>query len=152
MSGPDGSNGWSIRHESEGFGVNPKVGCSSPSLVKTFSASKSLSQEHPFVSSKWMPVHSWLSNVVFRNKNIYDRLGQCSKTWNRKCPGSSNSRAFGMNPKVRGSSPPFARKSERGSKMNGVSCAQLTFQILTFPPKNSPRYYYYTPGHFENRR
>ena len=44
------------------FGMNPKVGDSSPSQVETFSVSKTLtlSQEHPFVCRKWMllPAHS----------------------------------------------------------------------------------------------
>ena len=44
------------------FGMNPKVGCSSPPQVETFSVSKTLtlSQEHPFVCRKWMlfPAHS----------------------------------------------------------------------------------------------
>ena len=38
------------------FGMNPKVGGSSPPQVETFSFSKTLtlSQEHPFVCRKWM--------------------------------------------------------------------------------------------------
>ena len=38
------------------FGMNLKVGCSSPPQVDTFSVSKTLtlSQEHPFLCQKWM--------------------------------------------------------------------------------------------------
>ena len=58
-------------------------------------------------------------------------------------------RAFGMNPKVGGSSPPsgedifclknfdtFTRTSVRVSKMNAVARAQSTFQMLTLSKKN----------------
>ena len=57
-------------------------------------------------------------------------------------------RAFGMNPKVGGSSPfqvetfsasknfdPFSRTPVRVSKMNAVARAQLTFQMLTLLQK-----------------
>ena len=54
-------------------------------------------------------------------------------------------RAFGINPKVGGSSPPlsqnfdtFTRTSARVSKMNSVARAQLTFQMLTLLKKCLP--------------
>ena len=44
------------------FGMNPKVGASSPQQVETFTVSNTLtpSQEHPFVGRKWilLPAHS----------------------------------------------------------------------------------------------
>ena len=56
------------------FGMNPKVGGSSPPRVKTFSVSKTLtlSQGHPSVCKTWMllPVYSWHSQcwIYFKNK------------------------------------------------------------------------------------
>ena len=92
------------------FGMNPKVGGSSPVLVETFSVSKTftLSQEHPFVCRKWMlvPAHSShfkilallkkntpcviyvLRNFIFINVKIVPFL-RCSffnkPSWNLLC-------------------------------------------------------------------
>ena len=55
MSGPDSSIGWSIRHESKGWGFE------SPSGQVVFCLKNlTLSKEHPFVCQKWMllPAHS----------------------------------------------------------------------------------------------
>ena len=80
------------------FGMNPKVGGSSPPYVETFSVSKTLtlSQEHLFVCRKWMllPVHTVnISNVNFTSKTsitFYIKLSYvltrtaCSQ-WQKKC-------------------------------------------------------------------
>ena len=55
----------------------PKVGGSSPPEVETFSVSKTstLSQDHPFVSRKWMllPAHSNISNINFTTKIYFGK-------------------------------------------------------------------------------
>ena len=55
MSGPDSSNGLSIRHESEDWGFESPSGLDI-FYLKNFDPS----QEHPFVCQKWMllPAHS----------------------------------------------------------------------------------------------
>ena len=47
---------WSMAQVVRAFGMNPTVGGSSPTEVETFYVSKTstLSQEHPFLSRKWM--------------------------------------------------------------------------------------------------
>ena len=50
------------------FGMNPKIGGSSPSGVETLSVSKktsTLSREYPFVSRKWMLLPAHISDVNF---------------------------------------------------------------------------------------
>ena len=70
MSGPASSSGLSIRHESEGSGL-------SHPQVDTFSVSNTstLSQEHPFVSRKWMLLPAKktinISNVNFTTIYIW---------------------------------------------------------------------------------
>ena len=87
------------------FGMNPKVGGSSPSLVETFSVSKTLtfSQEHPFVCRKWMLLPRTVnsSNVNFTSK-ISIPPEPVFKTWDNKCLAliAQMVIAFGMNPKV----------------------------------------------------
>ena len=95
------------------FGMNPKIGGSSPPQVETFSDSKTwtFSQEHPFVCRKCcFPRTVNISNVKFTSKQkIYlYRQSQCSETWDSKCLAliAQMVRAFGMNPKVGGSSLP----------------------------------------------
>ena len=101
-----------IAQQVRAFGVNPKVGGSSPLQVKTFSVSKTLtlSQEHTFVCRKWMAVaHAVnISNVNFTLKNIYTARASVWKTWGSKCLAliAYQFWAFGMNPTVGGSSPP----------------------------------------------
>ena len=49
------------------FGMNPKVGGSSPPQVETFYVSKTSapSQEHPFVSRKWMMLPTHTVNISY---------------------------------------------------------------------------------------
>ena len=75
-------------------------------------------------------------------KYLYHHKSQYSKTWDCKCLAliAQMVRAFGMNPKVGGSSPSQVETfsvsqtfttSVRVSKMNAVAHAQLRFEILT---------------------
>ena len=100
-------------------------------------------------------------NAVARAQSIFQMLTllekylyrqrQYSKPWDGKCLAliAQMVRAFGMNPKVGGSSPSqvetfsvlknfdtFTRTSVRVSKMNVVVRAQLTFQMLTLLQKH----------------
>ena len=85
--------------------------------------------------------------LTLLQKYLY-RQSQYSNTWDSKCLALivQMIRAFGMNPKVGGSSPPqvegdslnfrhFHKNIVRESKMNAVFRAQLTFQMLTLLQK-----------------
>ena len=84
-----------------------------------------------------------LQMLTLLKKYLY-RQSQYSTTWDIKCLALINQkvRAFGMNPKVGGSSSPQVEtfsvsktltlsRSVRVSKMNAVARAQLTFQMST---------------------
>ena len=72
-----------IAHMARVFGMNPKVGGSIPPRVETFSVSKTstLTQEHPFVSCKWivLPTHSWHFKSQFYKQNIYTASASVTK-------------------------------------------------------------------------
>ena len=65
---------------------------------------------------------------------IYHR-NQCSKTWNSKCLAliAIMVGAFGVSPKVEGTSPPLSKKllREHPLKTNADARTQLTFPMLT---------------------
>ena len=88
--------------------------------------------------------------LTLLEKYLYHQ-SQYSKTWDNKCLAliTQMVRAFGMNPKVGGSSPSqvetfslsknfhiFIRTSVGVSKMNAVARAQLAFQMLTLLQKH----------------
>ena len=95
------------------------------------------------VSMGWVPWY--ISNVNFTSKYIYTARASVKKTWDSKCLAliAQMVRAFGMNPKIGGSSPPqvetfsvsktltLSQEHPFVSKMNAVVRAQLTFQMLT---------------------
>ena len=94
------------------FGVyaNLKVGDSNPPQVETFSVSKSstLSQEHSFVSQKWMLWPAHISHFKCLLKKYLHRQNEYSNTWDGKCLAliAHVVRSFVINPKVGGSSSP----------------------------------------------
>ena len=92
------------------FGMNPKVGGSSPLMSRRF-LSLNLRHFHKNIRS-WVENECFyprtvnISNVNFFQKYLY-RQSQYSNTSDSKClaPIAQVVRAFGMNPKVGGSSP-----------------------------------------------
>ena len=67
-----------IAHVVTAFFMNPKIGGSSPPQVETFFGYKTstLSQEHPFVSRKWMllPAHSYYLKCQLNYKYIHAEI------------------------------------------------------------------------------
>ena len=126
------------------FGMNPKIESSSLPHFGTFSITKisTLSQEHLYVTTKMSDVaRAQLSFQVLTllQKYLY-RLSQYSHTWDSKCLAllAQVVRTFGMNPKVKGSSPPQAETFS-------VSKTSTLWQEFPFVRRNwMPRICYQT--------
>ena len=128
------------------FGIYPRFGSLRLSRVKTF-----LSQN---LRHFYNNIHSWIknngccprtvdiSNVDFTTKYLY-RQSQYWTPWDSKCLALKTLmvRAFGVNPKVRSSSPPEEKKLSQNFRHfhknirlwveNECFCPQLTFQMVT---------------------
>ena len=94
---------------------------------------------------KWFLGEYLDTNLMGADKHLYI----CQSQYKCQALIAQMVRAFGMNPKVGGSSPPsgrdifclknfdtFTRTPVRMSKMNAVARAQFTFQMLTLLPKH----------------